>query len=54
MITGDWCQQAHRARCFEIRTLRPGHLALIHGGQLHGLMNPGANDLALFTLGGYD
>jgi hypothetical protein len=54
MITGDWCKQPQRERCFEIRTLRAGHLALIQGGQLHGLMNPGTGDLALFTFGGYD
>lgn len=54
MVTGDWCKQALRERCLEVRTLRPGHLALIQGGQLHGLMNPGTEDLALFTFGGYD
>jgi hypothetical protein len=54
MVTGDWCQHPGRERCFEIRTVRAGHLALIQGGQLHGLMNPGTVDLALFTFGGYD
>jgi hypothetical protein len=54
MVTGDWCKQTSRERCLEVRTLRPGHLALIQGGQLHGLMNPGTEDLALFTFGGYD
>jgi hypothetical protein len=54
MVTGDWCKQSWRERCLEVRTLRPGHLALIQGGQLHGLMNPGTVELALFTFGGYD
>ena len=54
MVTGDWCKQSGRERSLEVRTLRPGHLALIQGGQLHGLMNPGTGDLALFTFGGYD
>jgi hypothetical protein len=54
VVTGDWCKQDRRERCLEIRTLGAGHLVLIHGGQLHGLMNPGTRDLALFTFGGYD
>ncbi len=54
VVTGDWCKHLDRERCLEVRTLRPGHLVLIQGGQLHGLMNPGTRDLALFTFGGYD
>ncbi|HZI08738.1 MAG TPA: hypothetical protein VE153_00035 [Myxococcus sp.] len=54
MVIGDWCQMPDRERCFEVRVLRAGHLALLKGGQLHGLMNPSDEDLSLFMFGGYD
>jgi hypothetical protein len=54
MVIGDWCQLPNRERCFEVRTLKPGHLALLKGGNLHGLMNPSDEDLFLFMFGGYD
>jgi hypothetical protein len=37
-----------------VRTLQPGHLALLKGGNLHSLVNPTDEDLFLFMLGGYD
>lgn len=54
MIVGDWCKMPERERCFEIRTLLPGHLAMLKGGQLHGLMNLTDEDGSLFMFGGYD
>ena len=54
MVIGDWLKLHNRERCFEIRTLRAGHFALLKGGQLHGLMNPSDEDLSLFMFGGYD
>lgn len=54
MVVGDWCKMPERERCFEIRTLRAGHLALLKGGNLHGLLNPSDEDLSLFMFGGYD
>lgn len=54
MVIGDWLKLAGRERCFEIRTLRSGHCAMLKGGQLHGLMNPSDQDLSLFMFGGYD
>lgn len=54
MVVGDWCQMPERERCFEIRTLRAGHLALLKGGNLHALMNPSDENLSLFMFGGYD
>lgn len=54
MVVGDWSQRPWRERCFELRTLRAGHFAMLKGGQLHGLMNPSENDLKLFMFGGYD
>lgn len=54
MVVGDWSQRPWRERCFELRTLRAGHFAMLKGGQLHGLMNPGESDLSLFMFGGYD
>ena len=54
MVIGDWCKMPERERCFELRTLRAGHLAMLRGGQLHGLMNPSDEDLLLFMFGGYD
>lgn len=54
MIVGDWCQMPYRERCFEIRTLRSGHFAMLKGGNLHALINPSDQDLSLFMFGGYD
>jgi mannose-6-phosphate isomerase-like protein (cupin superfamily) len=54
MVIGDWAENGRRTRCFEVRLLRSGHLALLKGGNLHGLFNPGAGRAALFMLGGYD
>jgi hypothetical protein len=54
MVVGDWCRMPQRERCFEVRTLRAGHLALLKGGQLHGLMNATDEDISLFMFGGYD
>lgn len=54
MVVGDWCQLDSRVRCLEIRTLRAGHFAMLKGGNLHALMNPGTETLSLFMFGGYD
>jgi hypothetical protein len=54
MVVGDWCKMRSRERCFEIRTLRAGHLALLKGGNLHGLINATDEKISLFMFGGYD
>ena len=54
MVIGDWNKFPERERCFEIRTLLPGHLAMLKGGNLHGLMNATDEDISLFMFGGYD
>jgi len=54
MVVGDWCKMPNRERCFEVRTLRAGHLALLKGGKLHGLMNATDENISLFMFGGYD
>lgn len=54
MVIGDWCKMPSRERCFEVRTLRPGHFAMLKGGNLHGLMNMLDEDASLFMFGGYD
>jgi mannose-6-phosphate isomerase-like protein (cupin superfamily) len=54
MVVGDWCKMPQRERCFEVRTLRPGHFAMLKGGNLHGLMNATDEDIALLMFGGYD
>ena len=54
MVVGDWCKMPQRERCFEVRTLRPGHFALLKGGNLHGLMNATDEDISLLMFGGYD
>ena len=41
-------QDAQRERCFEIRTLRAGHFAMLKGGNLHGLFN--STDVDIFVL----
>jgi mannose-6-phosphate isomerase-like protein (cupin superfamily) len=54
MIVGDWCKLPVRERCFEVRTLKSGSLAMLKGGNLHGLMNATDEDISLFMFGGYD
>jgi mannose-6-phosphate isomerase-like protein (cupin superfamily) len=54
MVIGDWCKMPNRERCFEIRSLRAGHMAMLKGGNLHGLMNPSDENISLFMFGGYD
>lgn len=54
MVVGDLCKMPNRERCFEARTLKPGHLAMLEGGNLHSLINPSDEDLLLFMFGGYD
>ncbi len=54
MVIGDWNKFPERERCFEIRTLLPGHLAMLKGGNLHGLMNATDENISLFMFGGYD
>ena len=54
MVVGDWAKMPARDRCLEVRTLRAGHLAMLKGGNLHGLMNPSDEDIFLFMFGGYD
>ena len=55
MVIGDWCKMPmRRERCFEVRTLRAGHFAMLKGGNLHGLMNSIDEDASLFMFGGYD
>jgi hypothetical protein len=54
MAVGDWCKFPERERCVEVRTLRAGELAMLRGGNLHGLMNPTDEDTLLMMFGGYD
>lgn len=54
MITGDWMQDDARERAFEVRTMRPGDIVLIKGGQLHALVNSRDENAMLFMFGGYD
>lgn len=54
MVIGDWAKMPNRERCFEVRTLNPGHLTLLKGGNLHALINPTDQDMFVFMFGGYD
>ena len=54
MVVGDWLKMPQRERCFEIRTLRSGHFAMLKGGNLHALINATDEDISLFMCGGYD
>lgn len=54
MIVGDWAGSGTRQRCFEVRSLPAGHLAMLRGGNLHALMNPTDRRALLFMFGGYD
>ncbi|KUG53872.1 hypothetical protein AVL61_15185 [Kocuria rosea subsp. polaris] len=54
MVIGDWADSGTRDRCFEVRTLQAGSLAMLRGGNLHGLLNPADRRALLFMFGGYD
>lgn len=54
MVVDDWAKMAGRERCFEVRMLRSGHLAMLKDGNLHGLFNLEDHDISLFMFGGYD
>jgi mannose-6-phosphate isomerase-like protein (cupin superfamily) len=54
MVVGDWADSGRRTRSFEVRRLAPGHLAMLKGGNLHGLANPADTPASLFMFGGYD
>ncbi len=54
MVVGDWAEPDERGRAFEVRTLRPGDLALVKGGGLHALANSLDENVLLFMFGGYD
>jgi hypothetical protein len=54
MVVGDWADSGTRHRSFEVRSLRAGELAMLRGGNLHGLMNPTDRRASLFMFGGYD
>jgi hypothetical protein len=54
MVIGDWVDSGTRARSLEVRRLPAGSLALLKGGNLHGLMNPADQRASLFMFGGYD
>jgi hypothetical protein len=54
MVIGDWAESGSRARSLEVRRLPAGSLALLKGGNLHGLMNPADQRASLFMFGGYD
>jgi mannose-6-phosphate isomerase-like protein (cupin superfamily) len=54
MVTGDWAEHDGRDRAFEARTMKPGDLALIKGGEMHALLNALDENVQLFMFGGYD
>lgn len=54
MVVGDWADSGTRERCFEVRSLTAGHLAMLRGGNLHAVMNPTDRRALLFMFGGYD
>ena len=54
IVTGDWAEYPGRERAFEIRTMRPGDLVLVKGGQMHALVNSQDRPATLFMFGGYD
>jgi hypothetical protein len=54
MVIGDGAKLPNRERCLEVRTLKPRHLALLKGVNLHSLINPSDKVLMLFMFGGYD
>lgn len=54
MFVGDWCKLPGRERTIEVRTLRSGHMAMLKGGNLHGVLNTTDERMILFMFGGYD
>jgi mannose-6-phosphate isomerase-like protein (cupin superfamily) len=54
MVMADWEQRPDRERAFEIRTMKPGDLSLVKGGQMHALINNLDEKTLLFMFGGYD
>jgi mannose-6-phosphate isomerase-like protein (cupin superfamily) len=54
MVVGDWADSGTRTRSFEVRPLTAGSLAMLRGGNLHGLANPTDRRASLFMFGGYD
>lgn len=54
MFVGDWCKMPERERAIEVRTLRAGHMAMLKGGNLHGIINTTDERMLLFMFGGYD
>jgi mannose-6-phosphate isomerase-like protein (cupin superfamily) len=54
MVVGDWADSGTRQRSFEVRALHAGELAMLRGGNLHALVNPGDRRSWLFMFGGYD
>ena len=54
MFVGDWCKLPERERSIEARTLRSGHMAMLKGGNLHGVINTTDERMILFMFGGYD
>jgi mannose-6-phosphate isomerase-like protein (cupin superfamily) len=54
MVIGDWADSGTRTRSFEVRALPAGSLAMLRGGNLHGLINPADRRASLFMFGGYD
>ena len=54
MVTGDWAKHDARERAFELRTMLPGDVVLIRGGNFHGLINLLDENVSLFMFGGYD
>ena len=54
MVVGDWAEQPQRERCFEVRPMQKGEMAMLRGGNLHGLLNAADNDISLLMFGGYD
>src|SRR5262249_9874910 len=53
MVVGDWADSGTRSRAFEVRSLPSGSLAMLRGGNLHGLMNPADRRPSLFMIGGF-
>jgi mannose-6-phosphate isomerase-like protein (cupin superfamily) len=54
MMVGDWNKFPGRERCFEVRHMKAGDLALCKNGQLHCLVNTTDEKCMLFMFGGYD
>ena len=54
MVVDDWVKFPNRERCFEVRTLKSGHFAILKGGNLHGLVKTTDENCSLCMLGGYE